>query len=609
MFIFFILNFIPLALFAQRQPDNLEDILNFTINKADNKLVGWRIAAKPIAKLSGKIASEVLENGHKATVFTFSPTAQKIALNIISGFLMPAINDMEEAEVVFYGKNAGFSTMYFLLSGFSTDGEIVSSDTLQIAETSNWDTFATCISVKNVSYMRLQLYVESNGENVGNADRMLGLGQIQLLADGRNLTEYQAPNVCEAFVPDTNCVAKLSWGDLTSYRRATGMTAPKILAIGESIHGSETLSETAIQIIKSRILYNNCKLVLLEIPFEVMLNVNRYVQGDTRFELDTIANSLDLILCSAKILDFFEWVREYNRYAQRKVSVLGMDAPSTSVFSYPSNIYNYFYSLNKDELSDAAKAFLALHLKNCRQAMENGFSLVENDTAFQKNSIPSEMKLIDFWWRKRLATTATVNDEEEVYPLRDSLMFESVRYMTELFCESSETVTLYAHLGHICFDKTHTLDVYPPLSCGSFLKKEYGDEYGAVGLFAYEGEATCGLQELHYAKMETGRLPFFSKIPLQPVDGNHLESLLHRFNSPFFYASVSLFPRRPLYARMKGNATQLHTIFHPYLSMDGAVYVENSEAMHLIHETVSWVDKFKKLVERFERQRALYEIY
>ncbi len=62
----------------------------------------------------------------------------------------------------------------------------------------------------------------------------------------------------------------------------------KILALGETIHGTQTMNDLAFSLIKERIEHHNCKLVLFELPLEETLYLNRYVKNDERYTLDFI---------------------------------------------------------------------------------------------------------------------------------------------------------------------------------------------------------------------------------------------------------------------------------------------------------------------------------
>ena len=62
----------------------------------------------------------------------------------------------------------------------------------------------------------------------------------------------------------------------------------RILAIGESVHGTGTMNDMGVEIIKNRIEHGKCRLVLLEMPLTLSFHINRYLEGDERFKPDSI---------------------------------------------------------------------------------------------------------------------------------------------------------------------------------------------------------------------------------------------------------------------------------------------------------------------------------
>jgi erythromycin esterase-like protein len=121
-------------------------------------------------------------------------------------------------------------------------------------------------------------------------------------------------------------VTPLSYTDPSSFDRIPELQTKKIGAIGERIHGRETMNDIAYQIIKQHVEKNRCRLVLLEISLEVMMSFNRFVQGDRSFNIYTLINRFNLDLISVKQLkEICLWLKEYNKTAKEKILLLGAD--------------------------------------------------------------------------------------------------------------------------------------------------------------------------------------------------------------------------------------------------------------------------------------------
>lgn len=104
-------------------------------------------------------------------------------------------------------------------------------------------------------------------------------------------------------------------GDLKSLP----FSGKRILAIGESVHGTGTMNDMGVEIIKNRIEHGKCRLVLLEIPLTLSLHINRYLEGDERFKPDSIASYFDKVLfSSSSFVSLMRWVKEYNRHLKKR---------------------------------------------------------------------------------------------------------------------------------------------------------------------------------------------------------------------------------------------------------------------------------------------------
>lgn len=583
---------------AQVPQTKLKDILEFKVDTIRHCIAGWLGASSTRGILSG-IEYDKLKNGNNIIFFT-PPTGKNIKseCSIATAFLMPVIETAQVMEASLLCKNQGFDTVQVIFSSFNTYGDLLAKDTLKVQNRSDWHESTTIVHIKNVSYVHLTLEVKGN---VSNVDKKLWIDKMQLKVCGKCLFEYPLCNLENNYVLDTTRIVKLSFSNSSAFKKIQMLSAKKIVALGESLHGSATLEESAIQIMKHRVLYCNCKLILLESPLEKILSINRFVLGDENFELDSIANNLDLSLYSENILDFIVWLREYNKNVQRKVYLLGMDASSTDPFLFATELFDYFYRINKTNMNASIKKFLWLILTDSNTAMGPILSSLKNDTDFKNNNDALEVKIIEHCWDDWIK----VPDYKNVDASRDSIMYSNVRFMTDLLCNSSETVTLYSHLEHSCYDKTHTITNYPQMSYGSLLKKDFGDDYCTIGLFAYQGEVLSipNKQQMRSLKTKAN----FIKYILEPIQSNSLEHLLYKSNLDYLYASVSLLPYTQLYIRCVTNAKQFVNIIHPMHYMDGIVFVKESEAIHVIHENISIPTKYQNAIKRFERYQSLVE--
>lgn len=134
---------------------------------------------------------------------------------------------------------------------------------------------------------------------------------------------------------------------------ASQLQGKKIVAVGEAIHGSLNVTQTAMDMTKAMVLYNNCKLVLLELPLYMTLTLNSYVKSKCDLsdaELEKVF--YNMLLPSTVMRDFCKWLREHNKTLDNKVELLGMD----NLYSMFSPMYvKVFETYSKSPLSPAER--------------------------------------------------------------------------------------------------------------------------------------------------------------------------------------------------------------------------------------------------------------
>lgn len=254
----------------------LKDILEFKVDTTCRKLVGW-LSATDIRKMQTMVESDTLKKGKSIPVFRF-PAAEngKSACCIVAGFLMPDIYSLHDMKASFTCKNQGFDTVQLIFTGYNSDGNKVSIDTLKTERTDNWHESTITLHTGKVSFMHLALEMEDSAPNI---DKALWIDKILLKTNEIDLAEYPPRNLDKEYIPDVNEITKLSFENPVAYKQIEVLATKKMVALGESLHGSGTLEESVIQIMKHRILYNNCKLILLEIPLEQSLDMSYTGKG------------------------------------------------------------------------------------------------------------------------------------------------------------------------------------------------------------------------------------------------------------------------------------------------------------------------------------------
>lgn len=127
-----------------------------------------------------------------------------------------------------------------------------------------------------------------NGED--QKERAYWIDKLNILLDDKSIDTFPVPVVPPFSVQEPEKIKKLSLNE-DLYGSIPELNTKKIVALGETVHGSASVNSITAQIIKHQILKNNCKLVLLEFPFGSMMFLNKEMQGKTIFKGDSILKS------------------------------------------------------------------------------------------------------------------------------------------------------------------------------------------------------------------------------------------------------------------------------------------------------------------------------
>ena len=220
-------------------------------------------------------------------------------------------------------------------------------------------------------------------------------------------------------------VTLLSMNDLSCYEQIPELKTKKIVAIGETIHGTETMPKIAYQLFRNGILKNNCRLALLELPLEKMLLINRFVQGDNSLDIDTLINAQTLDIYSVdELKSFCLWLKTYNKEAKEKVWFLGADYCHSSIECIYLCDYLYsLYSTTNDATvlqlyQNVMDAVFTADYTDAFETFSNSYTLLEAavgeiEAAIIKHCITTLDNMIK----------STNNDVLQAQIARDSVMF------------------------------------------------------------------------------------------------------------------------------------------------------------------------------------------
>ena len=248
----------------------------------------------------------------------------------------------------------------------------------------------------------------------------------------------------------------------------------KILALGETVHGTQTLNDIGFELMKERILHHKCKLIVMEMPLSVALYINRYVKNDPRYSYENIKKYVEPF-CTTGIVLFLHWLKEYNANHNNEITMLGVDGEAYSVLG-KMNLYNYLDCANSGGLFDSLCYDLMCHIDSAHV-----------DTCVTKKLLSDkETKLLELC----INNMREYQTSRQSFVHRDEKMAEMMRILDSMYLYSNITATFYGHFMHVNYVMTSSASyIHNSPSMGCLLKKKYGADYACIALSANSGDA------------------------------------------------------------------------------------------------------------------------
>ena len=396
----------------------------------------------------------------------------------IASFLLP-IYQLEKNSLTFEikirYKTENCENLFLAITSVGDCENINSIDTIQLNATQDWKECTRILKTKKAYFLNISVGAVGYGQRKGK----IWISDLEVLGDGKAIgdnpqQEYKKEDI------------HLKATDLIHWNNKEYDNLPflnkKILGLGETTHGTETMNDIGIEISKERILKHQCRFILLEIPLEFSLYINRYVQNDKNFKFEYISERFEPYLFSDSILSFIRWIKEYNSAHNQKISILGFDLNTTPLLSR-ADLFNFFYNLKSgghvEEIDTICESLL-----DSKTSFEKIISKFDKSIRLADCLDKGELKLI----HRCLEITGRSSSSYFRFVERDRYMNDIVTFIIDHFLNTNETVTLFGHLGHLNY-KGNRVELMDYFSLGYYLKSRYVNNYSCIGLITNRGTA------------------------------------------------------------------------------------------------------------------------
>lgn len=343
-----------------------------------------------------------------------------------------------------------------------------------------------------------------------------------------------------------------------------------IIGIGEAVHGSKTINQIELGLVKNLILHKTCKLVLFEWDMFQIMIWNQYVQGklSENYISEIKKELLSTFFSPEEVGNFLVWLRRYNQNTDIKVNIQGL-VPFK--YGWGNQLFHYLYLFYN---SSTAPTIASLLRKMSLETLSDAL-ISTKELRSSLEAIMGSREYAMFLYTLNIAVNNNVKKENQIKSFdlflhRDFLMSENVNRFVSLYLEDDQKACIIAHNMHI--NKKLCPFNFPYLHpMGYYLNQRYRDKYYALGIFPGDGSIFIGTDD-SWGEMSH----------LGPILPNSLEDICTQTGFSSFFYSMDYFKNNQIFYRSIGNKhiTNEYTLGNLKSQMDGIIFMNKITPVH-----------------------------
>ena len=556
-----------------------QDLFNLDFRFAEPLHFQWKATQIPIIKIDstqliqGKHPLMILPEEMQHSLLTFGNN-NPILLNLYQTFLIPAEYANDTAIVSLHIRPIEMNKVYLQVRGMNSQQEFLRTDSANVPNDDEWQTVRCSLPLKDVRYLTIGMVGNSKMKNRFDfRPSKVYLDRVTVHIAGQTIEQIHRDNPFLIKRPDR--LLDLAYMNVfdepdKSILQKTGLQDKRIIALGETVHGSSTINDNVFSIIKNSILYDNCRLVLLERDMGNGLKMNLYIHGKLpESAIKELIHDTDGILMNLHSLEnLLIWLREYNKTAITKVNLLGIEGfynnQINAMFDY---LYAFYNDMNRN-------LFYPILTELNRIEYESVLDLAEQD----KKKLTELMGYHEYELLVDVlkGIIRTHNDTRTIGRIfharlnRDLYLYENARNFIDKLLRKDEKAIIYAHYGH-AQKKEQTEGTFPYMqTMGSRLSEKFKDDYAVIALTVGSGE------------IQTRSLQYTDSIcayQLDTLPDYSLESVLMESAQDSIFIFVQTLDDSVYCTRSIGNAPRWNRNYeytNLHACADGIIYFKNS---------------------------------
>ena len=156
-------------------------------------------------------------------------------------------------------KTKDCTNLSLIVSSIGECEQVNSVDTIQLPTTETWNVSTKTLNTKN-TYL-LNVSIAANGSKQKDAN--IWISDLDVFVDGKKVVDNPRENKATSNLKKEDVIVwnKTNFDNFPFIRN-------RLLGLGETTHGTKTIIDMGVEIMKERILKHQCRLVSFEIPLE-----------------------------------------------------------------------------------------------------------------------------------------------------------------------------------------------------------------------------------------------------------------------------------------------------------------------------------------------------
>ncbi|MDR1371310.1 MAG: erythromycin esterase family protein [Dysgonamonadaceae bacterium] len=487
-----------------------------------------------------------------------------IILNLVQTFALPD-SDYKEVSIRIKTKTYHIQSACMKVFCYDKQYQLLCEDSVDIDHVF-WKTSSLTLQSPNIHLIKV--FVECYGKPV-TKNQKIWMDRMEITVDGKDINQLPLNDLytmdkefsideeqIHLFRPDNFGIP------------VDCLNGKKIIALGESIHGSDSINKITVQVIKDLVLHADCKLVLFEGCIDNCLLWDAYITGQA---VDTTINRISeeiktIVFSDIELVDLLVWLRSYNSDKKEKVRFMGIDFHGGNNQWAP--VADYLLTYYRSEYADEFLSVLGCLWHWGTLDPLKALQTFQEKACFKTLMSPTDYEmLVDV-----LTQFVEVDNSRKKEPYaslkmiqnRDSIMYRNVKRGIDLYLKDEERAVIISHYGHAGRSPGRV----EKTSMGYFLNKTYKDAYFPVGIFVGEG----------YAGVKDALREDTVSFRLVPPPMNSLEKMCREMHTGSFYASTSVLPNEALFTREVGSSgvNPQFVYNYPKMQCDGFIFINSA---------------------------------